>query len=37
MPRSVARPVDEVVISVDSHVYEPNELWDALPEGLRQF
>ncbi len=34
---SSTRPVDEVVISVDSHVNEPAELWDALPEDMQRF
>ena len=32
-----SRPADEVVISVDSHVLEPDELWDELPKDLQQF
>ena len=31
------RAADEVVISVDSHVLEPEALWDALPEELQRF
>jgi hypothetical protein len=34
---NATRPSDEVVISVDSHVNEPEELWDALPEEMRQY
>ena len=28
-------PADEVVISVDSHIAEPEELWDRLPEEMQ--
>ena len=29
------RPESELLISVDSHVVEPDELWDCLPADLR--
>ena len=29
------RELEEVLISVDSHVSEPDELWDRLPEEMR--
>ena len=31
----MTNPTNEVVISVDSHITEPEELWDRLPEEMQ--